>query len=753
MSAAHELISRGFDVAVYEQGSLPGGKARSIPVPGSGKPPRLDLPGEHGFRFFAGFYWHLPDTMSRIPHNGGTVADNLVPTTRFMTARAGKPAITLPDRFPRTVGDVQASMAFREFFQAGIPPSEIAFFAQRLFELLTTCEERRYAELDNKSWWDFTRAGKMSRAYQQFLADGMTRRFVAARAREMSARTAGYILLQLMFDFVPWGRAMDRLLDGPTNDAWLTPWHQHLTSEGVEYHTNCPVTELQFDGKQITGAVAGGKVVTADYYVAAFPVEVMAKLATDDLMEAEPALSRLSLLRTRWMNGIQFFLKRDAPIAHGHVIYADSPFALTSISQRQFWPDVELADLGDGTVGGILSVDISDWDKPGILYHRSARRLRAEQIKEEVWAQLKTHIELRDEDLHSWFLDPDVCEPGGRGCKNAEPLLINTTGSWANRPEANTAIENLFLASDYVRTYTDLATMEAANEAARRAVNAILDVSGSSERPCEVKKLPEPPAFAPLRALDRMRFRSEQAKAVSTPQGDVRALTAPPVTSVAEAIERMIAIGEALPEIDGVAAFNHLYLRTTQAVQKRIDKGFFSDAAFMDDLDVVFANLYLDAVRAASRDGRGLAKSWEVLVGRRADPRVSPLQFAIAGMNAHINHDLPIAVVETCKRRNTTPDAHHDDYTRVDAILVEIDETLRQEIVEGAVRHHERTLPQGIENAVDQWTISHARSSAWNRAEMLWAIRDQTAATDQYEAALDDMVGMVGRCLLLPVGF
>src|SRR5437016_6126981 len=238
MSAAHELVERGFDVSVYEKGGVPGGKARSIPVPGSATSARLPLPGEHGFRFFAGFYRHLPDTMKRIPHNGGTVADNLVPTTRFMMARKGKTAITLPDRFPRTIGDIQASMAFREFLQAGIPVGEVAFFAERIFQLLTACEERRYAQYDNVDWWTFIGAGERSTAYQQFLADGMTRRFVAARAREMSARTAGYILLQLMFDFAPWGRTMDRLLDGPTNDTWLTPWRQHLEASGVEYLTN-----------------------------------------------------------------------------------------------------------------------------------------------------------------------------------------------------------------------------------------------------------------------------------------------------------------------------------------------------------------------------------------------------------------------------------------------------------------------------------------------------------------------------------
>ena len=70
-----------------------------------------------------------------------------------------------------------------------------------------------------------------------------------------------------------------------------------------------------------------------------------------------------------------------------------------------------------------------------------------------------------------------------------------------------TAIPNLFLASDYVRTYTDLATMEAANEAARRAVNGILDASGSTARRCSVWPLQEPGVFAAARALDRIRWK------------------------------------------------------------------------------------------------------------------------------------------------------------------------------------------------------------------------------------------------------
>ena len=114
---------------------------------------------------------------------------------------------------------------------------------------------------------------------------------------------------------------------------------------------------------------------------------------------------------------------------------------------------------------------------------------------------------LEQANVITWFLDPSIQFPNPTEATNLEPLLINTAGSWSDRPEAVTGIENLFLASDYVRTNTDLATMEGANEAARRAVNAILERSRSAAEPCALWKLREPPLFAPFRALDKVLFK------------------------------------------------------------------------------------------------------------------------------------------------------------------------------------------------------------------------------------------------------
>jgi uncharacterized protein with NAD-binding domain and iron-sulfur cluster len=525
LSAAHELAERGFEVAVYESRDLFGGKARSFGVPGSGTGGRADLPAEHGFRFFPGFYRHLPDTMRRIPFAGNRdgVEGNLVTATRALLAQAGGRNELVGVVHPTgSLDDLSAVSRFLLGWatQVGIPAHEHAVFMERLLYLLTSCDERRFEELERQSWWEFSGAERRSGAYGKFLADGLTRSLVAARAREMSARTGGLILLQLLFDIARLGGRADRVLDAPTQEAWIAPWVEHLERRGVALHARAPVAGIEFDGRRITGVRVGGDAgtpaerVVADHYVAALPVEQLRLLVTPELRRAEPALARLDRLVTRWMNGIMFYLDRDLPLVHGHAIYIDSAWALTSISQAQFWGGRELArEYGDGRVEGILSVDVSEWERPGPRTGKVAAKCSPEEIRAEVWGQLEDHLNdgaaplLDERNVLAWFLDPAIEFPNPTEATNLEPLLINTAGSWADRPEAATRIPNLVLASDFVRTHTDLATMEGANEAARRAVNAILAASGSTAAPCRVWRLPEPAAFAPARALDRLRWR------------------------------------------------------------------------------------------------------------------------------------------------------------------------------------------------------------------------------------------------------
>jgi len=516
LSAAQELAERGIAVTVYERRPDFGGKARSIPVPNSATSGRSPLPGEHGFRFFPSFYKHLPDSMKRIPFAGKSVFDNLVFSTRVQIARTGKLAFLEPTRFPETLNDW--STVFQSMFaNLGIPDDEVLFFTDRLLVLLTTCQERRVAEYENIAWWDFIDAKNKSLNYQRYLGEGLTRSLVAMKAEISSTRTVGYIDLQLMLGLMCSPGGFDRLLNGPTNEAWIDPWIAHLKALGVNLLGNSAIHSIELDGGRVSKVLidqgGGPSPITADYYVSALPLEIMTGLLTDAIKTAAPSLAHLDKLQTRWMNGIQFYLKNDVPLVHGHSNYLDSPWALTSVSQKQFWPGIDFAGLGDGQVGGILSVVVSDWDAPGIVYGKPATSCTAEEIKTEVWAQLKSHLNtgtaetLSDANLLSWFLDPDIQFPNPSAVTNAEPLLINPAGSLQYRPQAYTEIPNLFLASDYVRTNTDLATMEGANEAARRSVNAILDAAGSSAPKAQLWAFQEPDIFKPMRDYDLLRFK------------------------------------------------------------------------------------------------------------------------------------------------------------------------------------------------------------------------------------------------------
>jgi uncharacterized protein with NAD-binding domain and iron-sulfur cluster len=445
-----------------------------------------------------------------------------VKTTQIeMTRENGTPILT-PAGCPDTLASWIQALWEIAHIHPGIPRDETKFFAARLFQILSSCQARRLSEYEGIPWWNFIDADNMSEAYQKLLGEGLTRSLVAMQAQIASTRTVGDILVQLVFNSITPGVAADRVLNAPTNDAWLRWWTEYLTQQGVTLVPDAEAQGFVMEGTRIAGVrlqIGGQPVtVTGDYYVSALPCEVMTKLVTPEISALSPSLAQIQNLKTRWMNGIQFYLKGDVPVDHGHCIYLDSTWALTSISQHQFWTGTYLALYGDGQITGILSVDISDWTVPGNkVVHKAADDCTAEEIQAEVWAQMKAHLN-RDGQMAlpdqpaGWHLDPDIVFPRTSSLNdgNEEPLLVNVTDSWQYRPEAAIEIPNLFLASDYVRTYTDLATMEGANEAARRAVNGILTASGSSQTPCSVWPLHEPAIFAPLRLLDEIRYKAGQ---------------------------------------------------------------------------------------------------------------------------------------------------------------------------------------------------------------------------------------------------
>jgi len=524
MSAAQELAERGFEVEMYERHNLYfGGKARSVDVHLSHQPGRKPLPGEHGFRFFPGFYKHVIDTMSRIPFKNkdgsvSNVSENLVATHRVRMAREGKKSIISIVSFPRSLSDLKTLIAAIHS-DTGLTEKEKSVMAEKVWKLMTSCYERRRNDYERISWWDYTEADKFSDNYRALFVQGLTRTLVAANARYASTKTGGDIFLQLIFNMVNPDVNTDRVLNAPTNDAWIYPWHDHLKSLGVKCNMGHEVKSIEMKDGKITSATILDKEknqtfsVSGDYFILAVPVERAAGLISKDMLAADPTLEGVQKLApsVAWMNGAQYYLTEKADIVDGHCIYSDSKWALTSISQLQFWDGYEMKDRGSGDIRTVLSVDISDWDTPG-SNGKAAKDCTHVEIKDEIWKQItaslntNSHKTVQDQTPHLWHIDGDIEQLPGDREKNEEPLLVNTINSWSLRPEAFTAIPNFFLASDYVRTYTDLATMEGANEAARRAVNGILSASGSKEKPCEIWNLHEPALLAGFRNHDKKRY-------------------------------------------------------------------------------------------------------------------------------------------------------------------------------------------------------------------------------------------------------
>ncbi len=241
---------------------------------------------------------------------------------------------------------------------------------------------------------------------------------------------------------------------------------------------------------------------------------------------------------------------------------------------------------------------------------------------------------------------------------------------------------------------------------------------------------------------------------MSLPELD-RLLAARLPGSVAAVITLMRAIEAALPRDDGIAAFTRLYLAVTEAVDESVQPGHFDDPRFVRRLDVVFANLYFGALRHAIRTPTALPRAWAPLIEARGRPGIAPLQFALAGMNAHINRDLPLALVRTWEATGVEPERfgpQHRDFSRITLLLAEAEERVKPWLVTGGIGHVDRSLGP-VDDVLAIWNVHKAREAAWIHGETLWQLRRVPGLRVEYVHALDRLVGFAGRGLLRPVSF
>jgi hypothetical protein len=204
---------------------------------------------------------------------------------------------------------------------------------------------------------------------------------------------------------------------------------------------------------------------------------------------------------------------------------------------------------------------------------------------------------------------------------------------------------------------------------------------------------------------------------------------------------------------DGVAVFNRMYLTVTERIveviaQRAAEGAVFRDVEVMADLDVRFANLWLAAYDAGEAR-RTVPTAWRPLFESRDGGRL-PVQYAIAGMNSHIEHDLPIAVVETCKAHGLAPKDLHHDYEAVNDVLAQVEAPIRRSFLDEVGREVDDRL-NPVVHLLSTWNIDKARDLSWVTVETLWALRRTSFLRGRFLDGLGHTVGMTSRALLSPI--
>jgi len=223
------------------------------------------------------------------------------------------------------------------------------------------------------------------------------------------------------------------------------------------------------------------------------------------------------------------------------------------------------------------------------------------------------------------------------------------------------------------------------------------------------------------------------------------------VSTIADVISVMQAIDQLLPQNDGLKWFNLLYLQVTQEVDSQSSESGWQNPVWLTHLDVVFAEWYFKALIGWLQANAEVPSSWRALLESRLVPNIDRIQFALAGMNAHINHDLAQALLQTNSELNATPQTggpEHMDYEQVNGILEAVLPDALAFLATGILGVAAQSTGN-IGRLLAIWDVRKARDLAWDFAVYLDSLPE--LGRIMALAAQDQMTGVLGRSLVLPV--
>ena len=500
LTVAHELACReGFEVIVHEPRPDLGGKARSQFKDG--------LPGEHGFRFFPGWYLHVSDIMSRIPLDAAATRQELAqtgyPPAQSVLSRLREVRSTLtfrigkaPESFlqiPRKIEELGEFLKGFSWVVEGLSPSERFQTLQRvglkLMVFYSTPPWLRAERFDKYSLAQFLGAASLPAGVQESLKT-VPKALVAMDAYDGSAHT---FLNTSLLNLAPAWRPdlpRDRILRGPTSRTWIEPWVASLSALGVQFvqGDDGQAQRVIVEGERVVAVEArSGARHEADVFVLAMPVGPLQELVRASSLaeygdEFAP-IAELDITRqTSEMVGIQLYSRTPLTTQPGHLFFADSQYGLTAISQLEVWDSEFVTPLAARDIRGLLSLDVTQWRADPLgrtpppyklpIDASSSDELRALVVEQLTPYRLASGEPLlRAADVVGHHVDDDIDLASE---VNRSALLVHPPGTWGRRPLAQSTIRGLFMASDFVKNPADLATMEGACSAGKLAARAIV---------------------------------------------------------------------------------------------------------------------------------------------------------------------------------------------------------------------------------------------------------------------------------------
>ncbi|GIM90255.1 DUF5995 family protein [Paractinoplanes toevensis] len=221
---------------------------------------------------------------------------------------------------------------------------------------------------------------------------------------------------------------------------------------------------------------------------------------------------------------------------------------------------------------------------------------------------------------------------------------------------------------------------------------------------------------------------------------------AAPAVSVGAVIAKLSAVGPVLDQAgaDRVAAFNQLYLAISRRVQSALQT-VATEPVYLELLAVELAKRYFTALDGWNRDDEDTPAVWAVLFGQSRDSGPSRLTAALIGVNAQLNHDLPLALLGVWRELGPpTGDQVHPDYRLLDQIYYDEIAPLRR----GFSAEWERDLGELI-GPLDDWTGravgTAVRAHSWAQAGRLWPLRDDPADFGQARHAMDEAAALIAE--------